>query len=245
MAQPLHPLKPSSDYRLRPTPDLRDYLILADLLVWLQEVIPQTAGSVLDFGCGDSPYRSLFGDRPYRRADIAGGADLDFVIAPDETIPAPAAGFGTVLSTQVLEHVGLYREYLAEAHRLLTPGGRLLITTHGFFEEHGHPHDFHRWTISALGADLQRASFVIERADKLTVGARALHYLIGSQIWKMNPSRKSVLGYGLSLLRKFALNRTATWNAFADHHYPHLRRLAGPGGNESLFIGIAFVARKP
>lgn len=238
-------MTPPGNYRLHPTHDLRDYLILADLLAWLQEAIPVTAGAVLDFGCGDSPYRPLFGDRPYARADLPGGEALDHIITPDETIPAAAGSFGTIVSTQVLEHVESYREYLAECHRLLAPGGRLLITTHGFFEEHGHPHDFHRWTLTALGSDLRRAGFVIERADKLTVGARALHYLIGSQIWKMNPSRKSVLGYGLSLLRKFALNRTAAWNAFADRHYPHLRRLAGPGGEESLFIGIAFVARKP
>jgi len=141
--------------------------------------------------------------------------------------------------------VDLYREYLAEAHRVLRPGGRLLISTHGTFEEHGHPHDFHRWTLTALAGDLQRAGFVIDRADKLTVGARALHYLMGSQMWKMNPSRKSLIGYGLSLLRNLILTRPEKWNAFADDHYPSQRRLPGPAGNESFFIGIAYVARKP
>jgi SAM-dependent methyltransferase len=235
----------NENYRLHPDAGHRDYLILSDLLAWLRDVIPLTDGPVLDFGCGDSPYRSLFVPRAYHRADIPGETALDFTIAPDETTPVPDGTYGTVLSTQVLEHVDLYREYLAECHRVLAPGGRLLLSTHGTFEEHGHPHDFRRWTLTALAGDLARAGFVIERADKLTVGPRALHYLIGSQMWKMNPSRKSLLGFGLSLLRKLIHSRPEKWNAFADQHYARHRRLAGPGAEESLFIGIAFVARKP
>ena len=235
----------SKNYRLSPDSGHRDYIILSDLLGWLQEVIPLTDGPVLDFGCGDSPYRSLFGDRSYSRADIPGGVNLDFTISSDETINVPDGTFGTIISTQVLEHVDLYREYLAEAYRVLRSGGCMLISTHGTFEEHGHPHDFRRWTLTALASDLVRAGFVIERADKLTVGPRALHYLMGSQMWKMNPSRKSLLGYGLSLLRNLILNRPEKWNAFADSHYPAHRRLAGPGAEETLFIGIAYVARKP
>lgn len=235
----------TGDYRLHPVHSHRDYLILADLVAWLREVVKDTAGPVLDFGCDQSPYRPLFGDRPYARADIPGSATLDYVIAADESIGAPSGAFGTIVSTQVLEHVDLYREYLAECHRVLAPGGKLIISTHGFFEEHGHPHDFRRWTLTALKRDLERAGFVIERADKLTVGPRALAYLLGSQIWKLNPSRKSILGSGLSLLRNSILKRPDRWNAFADRHFAKHRLLPGPGAEESLFVGIAFVARKP
>jgi len=233
------------NYRLKPDPSHRDYLILSDLLDWLQEVIPSTKGPVLDFGCGDSPYRPLFSQRPYSRADLGPGENLDFIVQSDETIVAPGGAFQTILSTQVLEHVDLYREYLRECQRLLAAGGKLIITTHGFFEEHGHPHDFHRWTLTALGRDLERAGFVIERADKLTVGPRALAYLMGSQMWKANASRKSVLGFGLSLLRKYIQNHRAGWNIFANRHFGQHRMLAGPGSDESFFVGVAFVARKP
>ena len=60
------------DYRLHPPLAHRDYLILTDLLAWLHTALPSTSGAVLDFGCGDSPYRSLFPDRPYSRADVPG-----------------------------------------------------------------------------------------------------------------------------------------------------------------------------
>jgi SAM-dependent methyltransferase len=236
---------PAGDYRLHPDLGHRDYLILSDLLAWIQAVIPVTAGPVLDFGCGDSPYWPLFAGRPYARADLAGGNGLDFTIADDESIAAPDGSYQTILSTQVLEHVDLYREYLQECHRLLAPAGKLLITTHGLFEEHGHPRDFHRWTLTGLGRDLERGGFVVERADKLTVGPRALLYLMGSQIWRTNVSRKSLLGLGVSLLRRFILARPALWNGFADRHFATWQMRPAPAADESLFIGVAFVARRP
>lgn len=233
------------DYRLHPPLAHRDYLILTDLLAWLHTALPSTSGAVLDFGCGDSPYRSLFADRPYSRADVPGEKNLDFTIAADETIAAPTEAFGTVLSTQVLEHVYLAPEYLAEAYRVLAPGGRLLLSTHGTFEEHGHPHDHRRWTLHALRLDLERAGFVVERADKLTVGPRALGYLLASQLWRLNPSRRSVLGFAVQFLRRSIARQPAGWNRFIASCTARHVMLPGPAVDETFYIGIAYVARKP
>lgn len=236
---------PADNYRLAPPLAHRDYIILSDLLSWLRTVLPASQGPILDFGCGDSPYRSLFPNRPYHRADLAGTSGIDYEIRPDETIAAPDCAYGTLLSTQVLEHVDLYREYLNESYRLLAPGGRFFISTHGLFEEHGHPHDFRRWTLTAFTTDLRRAGFEIERADKLTLGPRALLYVMGSQFWKANPSRKSVSGFLLSQLRRFIAQHPARWNAINDRHFGSRRWSADPAGQESFFIGVAAVARKP
>lgn len=237
-------MPPADNYRLNPPAEHRDFLILTDLLAWMRETVPATKGPVLDYGCGDSPYRSLFANRPYTRADIPGSADLDFVIRADETLAVPDASFGTIVSTQVLEHVDLFREYLAEAHRVLIPGGRLLLSTHGFFEEHGHPHDFRRWTLHALARDIERAGFTIERADKLTVGPRAVGYFFGSHLWRLNPSRKSLLGFGVQWLRRFIASRPATWNRFIAATTPRYGVVPGPAADETLYVGIAYVARK-
>jgi SAM-dependent methyltransferase len=208
-------------------------------------VLPDAEGPVLDFGCGDSPYRTLLRSPIYHRADRAGEEGLDFEIHPDETIDALGATYHTILSTQVLEHVDLHMSYLRECHRLLAPGGRLLITTHGFFEEHGHPNDFRRWMLTGLSSDLEKAGFVIERAHKLTVGPRALLYLLGSQIWKVDASRKTPLGFLLSGLRGFITRYPHRWNQFVDRHFKGFQLRAGPAGDESLFIGIGIQARKP
>ena len=86
----------------------------------------------------------------YHRADLAGGSDLDFEYAADGRLPSEAADYDCVLSTQVLEHVEDPAAYLQECYRVLRPGGHLLLTTHGIFEDHAVPHDYWRWTAGGL-----------------------------------------------------------------------------------------------
>jgi len=234
-----------SNYRLEPDPAHRDFVILKDLLAWLALVLPEAEGPVLDFGCGDSPYRALLSSPVYHRADRPGAERLDFEIRADETIAAAAGSYRTILSTQVLEHIWLHMEYLRECHRLLAPGGRLLITTHGLFEEHGHPEDFRRWTLAGLAADVEKAGFVVERSHKITVGPRALLYLLGSQIWRANFSRKTPIGLFMSGLRSFLARQPRRWNEFVDRNFNAFQLRDGPAGDESLFVGIGVQARRP
>lgn len=109
---------------------------------------------VLDFGCADQPYRSLLpAGAAYVGADLAGNPAADVAIGADGRLPLPDAQFDAILSTQVLEHVDDPGVYLAECARLLKPGGRLLLSTHGFMIYHPDPDDYWRWT----GAGLRRA----------------------------------------------------------------------------------------
>jgi SAM-dependent methyltransferase len=114
--------------------------------------------AILDYGSGPAPYRSLFGgfDR-YVTADLAGqGADLTI----DGTkVDVEDASFDAVLSTQVLEHVPDPDAYLAEVHRVLAPGGKLLLSTHGIYWYHPSPEDFWRWTGPGLRTQVERSGF--------------------------------------------------------------------------------------
>ena len=70
-----------------------------------------------------------------------------------------------MLSTQVLEHVPDPRAYLAEALRVLRPGGRMLLSTHGTFVYHPDPVDLWRWTCEGLRLEVERAGFEVIRFE--------------------------------------------------------------------------------
>ena len=87
--------------RLNPQPGEMLYLHLSDLLIALNAMIPGHLSMVLDYGCGGSPYRPLFGNCTYHRADLSGGNNLDFEYGPDSKLPLELSGYDCILSTQV------------------------------------------------------------------------------------------------------------------------------------------------
>lgn len=114
---------------------------------------------VVDLGAGDAPFRPLFEARGarYVACDIAVPADGPTVrIEPGRPLPLPDASAQLVVSFQVLEHVLDLDWYLGETRRLLAPGGRLLLSTHGTWLYHPHPTDFRRWTRPGLLAELEQ-----------------------------------------------------------------------------------------
>jgi FkbM family methyltransferase len=123
-------------------------------------------GTVLDYGCADQPYRGLFGgDVTWLAADLPGNPGATVTIAPDGTVPVPDASVDVVLSTQVLEHVADPARHLAECVRVLRPGGRLLLSTHGLMIYHPDPVDLWRWTGEGLRRAVTDAGLAVVRFE--------------------------------------------------------------------------------
>jgi SAM-dependent methyltransferase len=120
---------------------------------------------VVDLGCGDAPYRPLFVERgaDYVACDIEGEDVVPLV--PGRPVPLEDGSAAAVVSFQVLEHVWDLDWYLGEAHRLLSPGGRLLLSTHGSWLYHPHPTDFRRWTREGLVRELEVRGFDVRRVS--------------------------------------------------------------------------------
>src|SRR5262249_50637899 len=137
---------------------------------------------VLDYGCGGSPYRPLFGNCTYHRADLCGGNNLDFEYGPDSKLPLELSGYDCILSSQALEHVQNPEAYLRECYRLLRPGGNLVLTTHGLFEDHACPYDYWRWTVYGLKRLVENSGLNVEAAKKLTTGPRCAVFLVERQL---------------------------------------------------------------
>ena len=120
-------------------------------------------GRILDYGCGHSGHRRLFRGVEYVGADLAGNPHADLEIAPEGMLPVGADSFDAVLSTQVLEHVPDPELYLSECRRVLRPGGRLLLSTHGMMVFHPSPEDYWRWTRPGLERIVRGAGFELVR----------------------------------------------------------------------------------
>jgi SAM-dependent methyltransferase len=131
---------------------------------------------VLDFGCGEMPYRHLFGPQvQYVGADLPGNPAAEVEVSDSGHLRVPDQSFDVVVSTQVLEHVRSPSTYLEECFRVLRPGGRLLLSTHGTMILHPDPIDLWRWTSDGLRYQVELAGLrVVAFAGVMGLAATGL-----------------------------------------------------------------------
>ena len=112
--------------------------------------LPPTA-PVIEFGAlqvSGSPeedLRPLFEGLEYIGSDLRSGPGVDRILDLHD-IELPDASVGCVVCVDTLEHVEYPREALREMHRILEPGGMLILTSVFSFPIHNYPHDFWRFT---------------------------------------------------------------------------------------------------
>ena len=160
----------------------RRFLDLQAGSIWrdLAHLLPQCRGVVLDVGSGAQPYRPLVDPSATYRAIDSARALSDFGYSMPETTyyegdrwPVEDGSVDHVLCTETLEHVPDPPSFLAEAARTLRPGGRLILTVPFAARWHYIPHDYWRFTPTALDVLLRNAGFtdvaVYARGNAMTV----------------------------------------------------------------------------
>lgn len=155
--------------RLHPTPFSTRYVHLKQLRNHTLEAIQTLTAnnqnvSLVDFGCGDMPYRSIIEPmvNKYMGVDLKTNPLADHFINHDSKTTLPDSSADIVLSNQVLEHVDSPQGYLQEAMRILKPGGHIILTTHGYWYYHPTPNDYWRWTSAGLKKIIEHEGYSIQ-----------------------------------------------------------------------------------
>ena len=134
--------------RLEPSRTSVQYAVRKPLVDWLRAQ-DLRGKRVLDVGSGDRPYDALFTGAGVTAFDVPGNPRADLHGSID-AIPVEDASFDAVLCLQVLEHVPDPGAAVRELRRVVKPGGRVLLSTHGVYPFHPNPDDLWRWTHTGL-----------------------------------------------------------------------------------------------
>lgn len=148
------------------------YFIRTGLYEGISERAGHLHGTLLDFGCGEKPYKSLF-------TKVTKYIGLDFenpghshknenidVFYNGENIPFDDGYFDSALCSEVFEHLFNLELSLDELCRVLKPGGTLLVTCPFVWEEHELPHDYARYTTLALTHLFEKHGFQVVEYQK-------------------------------------------------------------------------------
>ena len=138
----------------------------------IRKIAPHISGRILDVGCGQKPYQSLFRSTEYIGLDVEvsghNHADEQIDVYYDGVIfPFEYQCFDSVICNQVLEHVATPATTLSEIYRVLKPQGYLLLTVPFLADEHEQPFDFYRYSSFGMAHLLETTNFEIIRSVKL------------------------------------------------------------------------------
>lgn len=170
------------DPQFNPSITQSNYLVRSRLLRSIKRLAPKLKGRMMDFGCGQKPYRSLFQVDEYIGVDYDNPGHPHTNEAIDvyydgRTLPFPPHDFDAIFSSEVFEHVFNLPEILPELNRVLRSGGLLLITCPFAFCEHEQPNDYARYTSFAMRHMLEQAGFEIVEQVKTGNSIEAIYQL--------------------------------------------------------------------
>ena len=163
----------------------------------LERVAPHARGALLDVGCGSMPFASAFRGRvaSYVGVDLPGSHDFwganPHVFGAAESLPFRDASFDTVLSVSVLNYLPEPGRMVAEAHRLLKPGGVAILEFPQMLPLDDEDRDYFRFT--RHGAELLLRQNGFEPLEYVPVGSLparvGLSLIAGLRRFNRGPTR--------------------------------------------------------
>lgn len=129
------------------------------------KIIHRAFGCVLEIGPGNRPLKVLLPKEcAYFSLDYPPTGQALYDNNPDIlgdacSLPIRTESVDTVLLFEVLEHTGAPEDVLSEIHRILKPGGTLLMSMPFLYPIHDAPHDYQRFTSHGLSRRLADQGF--------------------------------------------------------------------------------------
>ena len=180
------------------------YIIRKGLFKGIKNNSKYINGKLLDFGCGNKPYESLFNVTEYVGLDISESGFPDEkspeVFYDGQTIPFGDNTFDSVLASEVFEHVFNPDQVFLELNRVLKKDGKILITVPFAWFEHEIPYDYARYSSFGLRHLLEKNGFKVIKTEKTTNYLETVIQLFIAYIFNIVFPKKIYIQYILHLL---------------------------------------------
>ncbi len=186
------------------------YFARKGLAKHISDLAGQIRGRTLDVGCGTKPYAHLYGSGEYVGLEIdtpqnrvSKNADCYY---DGNRFPFADATFDSMVTNEVFEHVFNPDQFLAEAERVLKPGGMVLFTLPFVWDEHEQPYDFARYSSFGIRALLERHGFEVVEQRKSTDDIRVIFQLLNTYVFKKTRTRNAWINLLVTLLIMAPIN---------------------------------------
>jgi len=198
--------------RLRASRDPREVGVASRLIVdlsaeWYDANLKVHArGRLLDLGCGKVPLYESY--RHYIAESVCvdwentfhKNPHLDFEADLTRAVPFPDGAFDTVILSDVLEHIPEPEGLCREIARVLSPGGKLVMSVPFYYWLHEEPYDYYRYTEFALRRFMDRSGMQLLQLQAL---GGALEVM--ADVFAKNATRMPVLGIPVAILAQGAV----------------------------------------
>lgn len=173
-------------------------LYYAQYRVTLPLIREHVKGKLIDLGCGDVPFkREIEGlVTHYDTLDLfPKREDLTYMGDIQDMPSVPSGSYDSAICLEVLEHVADPFRAVREIHRILAPGGVLIISVPHLSRLHDLPYDYFRYTSFGLRSVLEQAGFsvlcVCQRGGLLSFLGHQISTVLLAMVWNWGWIRRA------------------------------------------------------